>query len=120
MKKRKKKTTKISFEEYEAMTNAIAGHLRAIEKEEIAGESSVVASSPYWTWHQVLDWYLEQVAEDVGDSSEKMGATKRKINLVIRRLIHVDRILVMVGEVPKSKREEGKTLLAVHPNYEIV
>jgi DNA replication licensing factor MCM6 len=118
-KKKRKKKTKISFEEYEDITNAIAGHLRAIEKEELAGESSAVDSSPYWTWHQVLDWYLEQVTGDIGDSSDELEATKKKVNLVIRRLINVDRILVTVGEAPQSKRDEGKTLLAVHPNYEI-
>jgi hypothetical protein len=51
-----------------------------------------------------LDWYLEQVAGDIGDSSEETEAAKKKINLIIRRLINVDRILVTVGEAPKSKR----------------
>jgi DNA replication licensing factor MCM6 len=115
-KKKKKKKTKISFEEYEAITNAIAGHLRALEKED---PDSGVTDSPYWTWQQVLDWYLEQVESNI-DSLDDLEATKKKVNLVIRRLIDVDRILVTVGDAPKSKKDEGKTLLAVHPNYEIV
>jgi hypothetical protein len=73
---------------------------------------------PYWTWQQVLDWYLEQVEGDL-HGMEDLEAMKKKVNLVIRRLINVDRILVTVGDAPKSKKEEGKTLLAVHPNYEI-
>ncbi len=48
-----------------------------------------------------------------------MPFVKKKVNLVIRRLIDVDRILVTVGESPKSKKEQGNTLLAVHPNYEV-
>ncbi|KAG7351706.1 replicative DNA helicase [Nitzschia inconspicua] len=120
-KKKKKKKTKISFEEYEAITNAIAGHLRAIEKEDLAGESTSSTSSPYWTWQQVLDWYMSTVAaRDIGDSLEEAEATQKKVNLVIRRLIDVDRILVTVGEAPKNKKDERKTVLAVHPNYEIV
>jgi DNA replication licensing factor MCM6 len=115
-KKKKKVKTKISFEEYEAITNAIAGHLRALEKED---PESDAPENPYWTWQQVLDWYLEQVESDIGDSMEDLESMKKKVNLVIRRLIDVDRILVTVGDVPRSKKDEGKTLLAVHPNYEI-
>jgi hypothetical protein len=62
---------------------------------------------------------LEQVESDIGDSMEDLESMKKKVNLVIRRLIDVDRILVTVGDVPRSKKDEGKTLLAVHPNYEI-
>ena len=112
-KKKKKKKTKISFEEYEAITNAIAHHLRALEEEHAD------VGMDYWTWQKVSDWYLEQVEEDIGDSMEALESMRKKVNLVIRRLIDVDRILVTVGDVPKSKKEEGKTLLAVHPNYEI-
>jgi valyl-tRNA synthetase len=123
-KKKKKKKTKISFEEYEAITNAIACHLRALEEEHAeasqAGGGMVVDEAiNYWTWQKVSDWYLEQIEQDIGDSMEALESMRKKVNLVIRRLIDVDRILVTVGDVPKSKKEEGKTLLAVHPNYEI-
>jgi len=108
--KKEKKKTKISFEEYEAITNAIAGHLRTLEGDDVA---------TYLTWDQVMEWYLNQCLEDIGDSLERMEEIKKKVNLVIRRLIDVDRILVTVGEAPTSKKDQGKTLLAVHPNYEI-
>ena len=109
-KETKKKKTKISFEEYEAITNAIAGHLRTLEGEDVIS---------YLTWDQVMEWYLSQCLEDIGDSLERLEEIKKKVNLVIRRLIDVDRILVTVGESPKSKKEQGNTLLAVHPNYEV-
>jgi DNA replication licensing factor MCM6 len=110
-KKKKKKKTKMSFEEYEAMANAIAGHLRALEGD--GGEDA-----PSLTWQQVQDWYLEQVEQDIGDSMEKLEEMRRKVNLVIRRLLHTDHVLVTVGDVP-SKKEEMNTQLAVHPNYEV-
>ena len=46
---------------------------------------------------------------------------KSKVNLVMRRLITVDRILVTVGgsDIPTSKKQEPATILAVHPNYEL-
>ena len=118
-KKKNKKKTKISFEEYEAITNAIACHLRALEEEHAEAAGTFDGSNNYWTWQKVSDWYLEQVEQDMGDSIEALDAMRKKVNLVVRRLIDVDRILVTVGDVPKSKKEEGKTLLAVHPNYEI-
>jgi DNA replication licensing factor MCM6 len=124
-KKKKKKKTKISFEEYEAITNAIAHHLRALEEEFAQaaetqdGGMVLNEANNYWTWQKVSDWYLEQIEQDIGDSMEALESMRKKVNLVIRRLIDVDRILVTVGDVPKSKKEEEKTLLAVHPNYEI-
>lgn len=121
-KKKKKKKTKISFEEYEAITNAIACHLRALEEEHAGAADGGMAldeANNYWTWQKVSNWYLEQVEQDIGDSMEALESMRKKVNLVIRRLIDVDRILVTVGDVPKSRKEEGKTLLAVHPNYEI-
>lgn len=111
-KKKKKKKTKISFEEYEAITNAIAGHLRALEGEE-------GGTNNYLTWDKAMEWYLDQCLEDIRDSQDRLEEMKKKVNLVIRRLIDVDRILVTVGEAPKSKRDQGRTVLAVHPNYEV-
>ena len=122
-KKKKRKKTKISFEEYEAITNAIAGHLRAVEQQQEEDmdlqEGGGVTAVTYWTWKQCLDWYLDQVEGDIGDSMDMLEAMKKKVNLVLRRLIDTDRILVTVGDVPKNKKDEQQTLLAVHPNYEI-
>ena len=107
--KKKKKKTKISFEEYEAITHAIAGHLRALE-----GESE---TPDYLSWDEILEWYLKQMESDIGDSVPMLEELRKKVNLVIRRLIDVDRILVTIGEAPKGKKNQGKTILAVHPNY---
>lgn len=113
--KKPKKKTKISFEEYEAITNAVAGHLRALEGSGEEDERGV----PYLQWGDILNWYLEQCEQDIGDSMERLEEMRKKVNLVIRRLINTDRILVTVGDAPKSKKDEMNTLLAVHPNYEV-
>lgn len=99
-KKKSKKTTKMSFEEYTFMANSIAKHLRSLEEAE---------ESTFLKWSEVVDWYLEH------HSSEE----RKKVNLVIRRLLNQEGVLVAVGPSPKNKREEPLTLLAVHPNYEI-
>jgi DNA replication licensing factor MCM6 len=120
-KKKAKRKTKIGFEEYQAMTHALAGHLRDLEEQQAAAssEASVVVSDPYLSWGALVEWYLEQYEKEIGDSLEVLEDMKSKVNLVIRRLIAVDRILVTVGDAPTSKRHEPETLLAVHPNYEL-
>lgn len=107
----RKKKTKISYEEYEAIANAVAVHLRSLESEEDE------AIQQHLTWGQVVEWYLGQVEQRLGDSLEELQETRQKINLVIRRLINVDHVLVTIGSPPSSKKEEHKALLAVHPNY---
>jgi len=121
--KKKKKKTKISFQEYEAMANAIATHLRSLETEDDAeggegdGDGDGGSKQHYLKWSEVVEWYCEQVEEDIGDSLERLEEMRKKLNLVIRRLINVDLILVVVGDPPRNKREEQWSLLAVHPNY---
>jgi DNA replication licensing factor MCM6 len=117
--KSKKKKTKINFEEYETIANAIAMHLRSLEREEDDDddEASPTKTGQYLKWHQVVNWYLEQIETDIGDSVERLQEMRKKLNLVIRRLLNVDMVLVTVGEPPKSKREEQQALLAVHPNF---
>jgi DNA replication licensing factor MCM6 len=119
--KKSKRKTKIGFEEYQAMTHALAGHLRDLEEQQAAAspEANVVVADPYLSWGALVEWYLEQYEKEIGDSLEVLDDMKSKVNLVIRRLIAVDRILVTVGDAPTSKRHEPETLLAVHPNYEL-
>lgn len=119
--KKKKKKTKISYEEYESIANAIATHLRSLEGDDDAEEDEENEGDikkRYLKWSEVVEWYLEQVEQqEIGDSVERLKEMRKKINLVIRRLVNQDHVLVTVGDPPKNKREEQKTLLAVHPNY---
>ena len=104
------KKTKISFEEYESITNAIAGHLRTLEVAEQEEARNM-------KWKDVVEWYVEQMENDIGDSIEELRNLRKKINLVIRRLVKVDLVLVTLGDPPRNKREEQEAVLAVHPNY---
>jgi len=106
----RKKKTKISFEEYEAITNAVATHLRSLESDD-------ESRSRHLKWKEVVQWYLEQVEHEIGDSVEMLEEMRKKINLVIRRLVNVDMVLVTLGDPPKNKKEEQQAVLAVHPNY---
>ena len=113
-KKKEKKKTKISFEEYETIANAIASHLRSLESEE---ETEGDVSKSYLKWSEIVEWFCEQSEKEIGDSLERLDELRKKLNLVIRRLINTDGILVTMGDAPTNKKEEQQTLLAVHPNY---
>jgi DNA replication licensing factor MCM6 len=113
-KKKKKKKTQITFEEYESISNAISTYLRSKEAEEEKTEEQ--GSTSYLTWGQVVEWYIQQVEREIGDSDEALQRKKKLTNLVIRRLVHVDHVLVYIGEsegVPELERK-----IAVHPNYD--
>ena len=109
--KKSKKKTQISFEQYETISNAIATYLRSRESEaeQVEGEELT-----YLTWGKVVEWYLEQCESTIGDSLEELNHLRNLTNLVLRRLVKVDHVLVVIGdsEIPECERK-----LAVHPNY---
>ena len=112
--KKKKKKTQITFEEYESISNAIATYLRSRESEAEAVEGEEGEEATYLTWGQVVEWYLEQCEAAIGDSLEELDRMRKLTNLVLRRLVKVDHVLVIIGdsEIPELERK-----LAVHPNY---
>jgi DNA replication licensing factor MCM6 len=109
--KKTKKKTQITFEEFESISNAITTYLRSLESDDEKAESK------YLTWREVADWYLEQREEEIGDSMEELERMRKVINLVIRRLINVDHVLIYIGDGPSTKEQEQETKIAVHPNY---
>lgn len=115
--KKTKTKTQISFEQYESISNAIATYLRSRESEAetIEGESEGEGvGSTYLTWGQVIEWHLEQSKWAIGDSIEEFNHMRKLTNLVLRRLVKVDHVLVVIGssDIPELERK-----LAVHPNY---
>jgi DNA replication licensing factor MCM6 len=120
--KKEKKKTQITFEEYQAISSAIATYLRSLERdddpdgEDDKDDKEKLSKSTYLTWEQVVDWYLEQIEGRIGDSLEELERMRKLTNLVIRRLIHSERILIVIGEPPKTKAEERQAKLMVHPN----
>ena len=110
-KKGKKKKTQITFEQYEAISNAISTYLRSMENE-------TEEESTYLTWGETVEWYLLQCETQIGDSMEELRRLRKLTNLVIRRLITVDHVLMYIGGdgAAESMNEEDRRL-AVHPNY---
>ena len=45
-----------------------------------------------------MEWYLEQCEAQIGDSLEELDRMKKLTNLVLRRLVKVDHVLVVIGE----------------------
>lgn len=112
-KKKKKKKTQITFEQYESISNAISTYLRSKEDEEEKTEDK--GTTTYLTWGEVVEWYIQQCEREIGDSEEELQRYKKLTNLVIRRLVNVDHVLVYIGEsegIPELDRK-----IAVHPNY---
>jgi len=113
-KKAKKKKTQITFEQYESISNAIATYMRSRESEVEQVEGKDDEESTYLTWGQVMEWYLEQCEAQIGDSLEELDRMKKLTNLVLRRLVKVDHVLVVIGDGDITEYERK---LAVHPNY---
>jgi DNA replication licensing factor MCM6 len=114
----KKKKTQISFEEYEAVSNAIATYLRSKEGEK---EDEARPSSRETTWGDAVEWYLAQCEDQMGDSTEELERLRKLTNLVIRRLIRVDHVLIELGSASTGDEEtdELNRIIAVHPNFAI-
>jgi len=111
-KSKKKKKTQISFEQYGAISNAISAYLRSKETEQDDTEGE---ESKYLTWGEVAEWYLEQCEVDIGDSLEELERMRKLTNLVIRRLVQVDHVLMCIGNTEGIPEVDRK--IAVHPNY---
>ena len=110
-KKKKKKKTQITFEEYESISNAIAVYLRS--KEDDGGDEG---EGTYLTWAETVEWYLEQCKGEIGNSTEERERMTKLTNLVIRRLINVDHVLMFMGDASDDVDEQQRKI-AVHPNY---
>ena len=129
-KKKAKKKTQITFEEYESIMNTIIIHLRSKEnalsdkndegkygKNKKEGEGGQREDDKYLTWGEAAEWYLEQCESEIGNSVEALNEKKKLVNLVIRRLISKDNVLVYMGGSDGLKEKDRK--IAVHPNYDL-
>jgi DNA replication licensing factor MCM6 len=124
--KKEKQKTKITFEEYNAISGAIVHYLSRLEddfemvEEEVQGKVTMVKrhrEPVYPKWSELLEWYLNQCEAQIGDSMEELERLKKLTNLVIKKLVKKDRTLIFVGGPPASKHDELNAQLAVHPNY---
>lgn len=116
----KKKLT-LSFEDYRNISNLLVLHMRDEERRIDSGESS----SEGMRRDDLINWYLEQVADDI-ESEDDLIERKTLIEKVIDRLVHHDQVIheLRTSSGLKSKQsgedeENTNPLLVVHPNYVI-
>lgn len=121
----KKAPTKMSFDEYKRMSNMLILHMRKKEEEaEMATESEDEDGSLGGAMRKsaLVNWYLEQVVEDI-ESEEELVRFKSLIEKVIYRLVHSDNVLIELGQTglkdAESLQSHDDPILVVHPNYAV-
>ncbi|KFB48120.1 DNA replication licensing factor Mcm6 [Anopheles sinensis] len=110
----KKKLT-LSFEEYKNLSNMLVIHMRNEESRLESEEAEIEGIKK----SELINWYLEQVAEQI-ESEEELIERKTLIEKVVDRLIYHDQVIIplkmaTLGE--KALTEDEDPLLVVHPNY---
>nr|XP_039262507.1 DNA replication licensing factor MCM6-like [Styela clava] len=117
----KKVQSKISFEDYKRMSNMLVLHMR--QKEEAAEEESGEGDGGALKKSTLINWYLEQIAEDL-ESEEDLIEKKTVLEKVINRLVNRDHVLIELGQTglkdgESAESHEKDPILVVHPNYVI-
>ena len=85
--------------------------LRYLRSKEDEGDDGT-----YLTWAEALEWHLGQCKGEIGNSEEERERMTKLTNLVIRRLINVDHVLMFMGDASDDADEQQRKI-AVHPNY---
>lgn len=102
----------VTYEEYKQIANLLVMRLR--QEEEKEGELGLTRS-------ELTDWYLGEIEADI-ESIEQLSEKKNLLDLVLTRLINVDKIIIPLSEMTEeggSPMGEDKAILVVHPNYVI-
>lgn len=115
----KKKLT-LAFEDYRNISNMLVLHMRAEESKMDSGESD----SEGVRREDLINWYLEQVADDI-ESEDDLIERKTLVEKVIDRLMNHDQVIIPLRTtILKAKQndadeEDSNPVLVVHPNYVI-
>ncbi|KAM9844902.1 DNA replication licensing factor MCM6 [Aulostomus maculatus] len=106
-----KPSLRLSFAEYQRISNLLVLHLRRMEEAE--EEEELKKSS-------VVNWYLKEIESEI-DSEEELINKKGLIEKVIDRLVHYDHILIQLSQAGLKGSEptgtEEEVVLVVNPNY---
>lgn len=104
----------MSFEEYKNLSNMLVLHMRTEEArfESEESQSEGVRKS------ELINWYLEQVAEQI-ETEEELVERKTLVEKVVDRLMYNDQIIIPLKTVTLGDKEsqEEDPVLVVHPNY---
>lgn len=106
---------KLKYEDYIRISNMLVFQLRRAEEEEqaMAMESDSNATSGGMRKNQLVEWYLEQI-EDELESEADYFKKKAMVNSLVDRLINKDSVLIAIKE-----GLDQDPLLVVHPNYSL-
>ncbi|XP_058061987.1 DNA replication licensing factor Mcm6 [Anopheles bellator] len=110
----KKKLT-LSFEEYKNLSNMLVIYMRNEESRFDSEEAEFEGIRKT----ELINWYLEQVADQI-ESEEELVVRKTLIEKVVDRLIYHDQVIIplkMANLGEKAATEDEDPLLVVHPNY---
>ncbi|KAM7378892.1 hypothetical protein PAMP_004484 [Pampus punctatissimus] len=105
-----KPSLRLSFAEYQRISNLLVLHLRRAEEAEEEEELKKSA---------VVNWYLKEIESEI-DSEEELVNKKGLIEKVIHRLVNYDHILIELSQSGLKGSESASTeevVLVVNPNY---
>jgi DNA replication licensing factor MCM6 len=134
----KNSSVKISVDEYKRLTNMMVYQLRKMDEEQEVEnqESSTNIVMPGVKRRELINWVLEQLADEI-HSLDELARKKGTLDKIIDRLVHVDEILIQLDkrtvsqfgmttetkdginiEEEDDEDPDGNNLyLIVHPNY---
>lgn len=92
----------MKYEDYVRMSNMLVYHLRKRDSDNDVGMKK----------SELMNWYLEQIEEEV-DSEEELMRKRKQVKAVLERLVHKDCVLI---ELRESRVNDP--ILVVHPNYQ--
>lgn len=93
----------LTFVEYKKMVNRIVRYIRSEE----------TVDDPAMRQGDVEDWTLDSYSDEIEEA--EIVPFMNKVQMVIERLIHCDRILLVHTEAAENKDR----LIEVHPNYDL-
>ncbi|XP_026570430.1 DNA replication licensing factor MCM6 [Pseudonaja textilis] len=107
-----KASLRLSFSEYQRISNLIVMHLRRSEEE---NDDAALKKS------ELINWYLKEIESEI-DSEEELVNKKKVIERVIHRLTHYDHILIELTHSGLKDSVEVQSFdedpfLVVNPNY---
>lgn len=113
----KKKLT-LSFDEYRNLSNMLVIHMRNEEARAEEVQAEEAAQSEGIKKSELINWYLEQIADQI-ESEEELIERKTLIEKVVDRLMYHDQVIIPLktANLGDKESQEEDPVLVVHPNY---
>ncbi|CAL8083199.1 unnamed protein product [Orchesella dallaii] len=113
----RKKTLKITFEEYKSVSNLLLMYMRREENrsESTGKESDGLKRS------QIVSWYLNEIGDDIDteqDLLEKKVLVEKIIDRLVKEHVVISLLQSQLGRM-ETEDDDEDPFLVVHPNYVI-